>query len=550
MAISPKSSRLLRMVAAEPFLCARSFQHHVRFASRMAPKGRSYKNAVALLNTLQSNRAIVSSISNTSNNMNLYAIPEMLEWTRKAGYEASDFSRRGLKCIHVAGTKGKGSVCAMVDNILRQYRCEQSEIGVVLGNVKKKGLGKIGLYTSPHLMTVRERIRIDGSPISEPLFARYFFELWDRFSDAASASTTPHPDPTSSETKPGYFRYLTIMALHTFMEEGVESAIIECGIGGEYDSTNILPAEAVTTTAITKLGIDHVGMLGDTIDKITWHKAGIMKNGVPSFTVPQLQDAQSVLESRAKEKDVTLEVVNRYSGFDDGTIELGADGEFQKDNASLAMAVSASHLQSLGIQDIPTTSELLSLQQPIPDQFLQGLKTIKWAGRCQVVVTGNITWFIDGAHTVDSIKETGFWYTSKIKAEGAHPPNSMLIFNQQDRHPKPLIQTLLNSIQIDGWGIFTFAAFCANTPFKSEVVNGAKNLVQQRLASELYKLVDRNPCCVECTSIEEAVEVARRVAEDQEQFFVLVTGSLHLVGGLMKVLEQQSKKGRKKTTAL
>ncbi|RAL62439.1 hypothetical protein DID88_005005 [Monilinia fructigena] len=547
MTISPKSPRLLRKVAAEPFLCARSFQHHVRFASRMAPKDRSYEDAVALLNTLQSNRAIVSSISNTSNNMNLYAIPEMLEWTRKAGYEASDFSRRGLKCIHVAGTKGKGSVCAMVENILRQYRCEQFESGVVLGNVKRKSLGKIGLYTSPHLMTVRERIRIDGSPISEPLFARYFFELWDRFSDAASTSTTPHPDPMSSETKPGYFRYLTIMALHTFMEEGVESAIIECGIGGEYDSTNILPAEAVTTTAITKLGIDHVGMLGDTIDKITWHKAGIMKNGVPSFTVPQLQDAQSVLESRAKEKDVTLEVVNRYSGFNDGTIELGADGEFQKDNASLAMAVSASHLQSLGIQDIPTTSELLSLQQPIPDQFLQGLKTIKWAGRCEIMVTGNITWFIDGAHTVDSIKETGLWYTSKIKAEGAHPPNSMLIFNQQDRHPKPLIQTLLNSLQANGCRMFTFATFCTNTPFKSEVIDeGANNLVQQRLASELYKLMDRNPCYVECASIEEAVEVARRVAEDQERFFVLVTGSLHLVGGLMKVLERQSKKGREK----
>ncbi|KAF7867372.1 hypothetical protein EAF04_005455 [Stromatinia cepivora] len=512
----------------------------------MASKGRSYEDAIALLDTLQSNRTIVSSISNTSKDMNLYAIPEMLEWARKAGYETGDFSRRGLKCIHVAGTKGKGSVCAMIDNILRQYRCEESDIGVVVpGDTKRKGLGKIGLYTSPHLMTVRERIRIDGSPISEPLFARYFFELWDRFSDASAASTTPHSNPTSSETKPGYFRYLTIMALHTFMEEGVETAIIECGIGGEYDSTNILPAEAVTTTAITKLGVDHVGMLGDSIDKIAWHKAGIMKKNIPCFTSPQLQAAQSVLENRTKEIGVKLEVVNRHSGFDDGTIELGTEGEFQKDNASLAMAVAASHLQDLCIRDVPTLSGLLTLEQPIPGQFLEGIKTVKWAGRCEVMVTGNITWFIDGAHTVDSIKETGYWYASKLNqaaAEGVSPTKSMLIFNQQDRDPGILIRTLLENIHIP-FRAFDFAAFCTNIPFKSEGVDkGIIDLSQQESASKLYSSLDRSPMCTEYASIEEAVELVHKVSEDEERFFVLVTGSLHLVGGLMKVLEYQSKK--------
>ncbi|ESZ90516.1 hypothetical protein SBOR_9102 [Sclerotinia borealis F-4128] len=536
--------RLIRNVAAEPFLYARSFQHHIRFSSGMASKDRSYEDAIKLLDTLQSNRAIVSSISNTSKDMNLHAIPEMLEWTRKAGYEAGDFSKHGLKCIHVAGTKGKGSVCAMIDSILRRYRYEDGDNGVVPGNTKQKALGKIGLYTSPHLMTVRERIQIDGSPISEILFARYFFELWDRFADAASASDTPHPNPTSSETKPGYFRYLTIMALHTFMKEGVESAIIECGIGGEHDSTNILPAEAVTATAITKLGIDHVGILGDTVDKIAWHKAGIMKRGVPSFTVPQLEEAQFVLESRAKEKYAELKVVNRHSGFNDGTIELGAEGEFQKDNASLAMAVSASHLQALGFEDVPSPSELLSSQQPIPGQFLEGLKSMKLAGRCEVVVTGNITWFIDGAHTVDSIKETGLWYASKVtratEEEVAPDTKSMLIFNQQDRDPKALIVTLLQSISDFRWKSFTFAAFCTNTPFKSEAIKkGDKDLSQQESASKYYSLLDCNQLCMEYASIEEAVELVHRVSKDEERFFVLVTGSLHLVGGLMKVLEQQ-----------
>jgi folylpolyglutamate synthase len=82
------------------------------------------------------------------------------------------------------------------------------------------------------------------------------------------------------------------MALHTFIQEGVETAIIECGTGGEYDSTNILPQGSVTETGITSLGIDHVGMLGATIKEIAWHKAGIMKGGVPAFTVKQSPDAQ------------------------------------------------------------------------------------------------------------------------------------------------------------------------------------------------------------------------------------------------------------------
>jgi folylpolyglutamate synthase len=531
---------------------------------------RSYADALALLDKLQSNRAIVSNISDAKRDMNLDAIPEMLDWTRKAGYEVADFSKRGLRCIHVAGTKGKGSVCAMVDNILRQYRDRRGEDAGAMKEPAERGMGigKIGLYTSPHLMTVRERIRIDGAPISETLFARYFFEIWDRFTRAAAAAstttTTPHIDPASFETKPGYFRYLTIMALHTFIEEGVESAIIECGIGGEYDSTNILPAEAVTVSAITKLGIDHVGMLGDTVDRIAWHKAGIMKTGVPAFTVEQVPEAQTVLERRAAEKGVELSVVGRYAGFDDGSIELGAEGEFQRDNASLATAVASSHLRSLGLENVPPPSEISST---LPDEFRLGLKTIKWPGRCEVIVEDNIDWLIDGAHTVDSISQTRFWYNSKLQQaldEGRPPSKTMLIFNQQDRNPVPLLQVLLRHEARSvahryqrqyprmNLGMFIFAAFCRNTPFTEDIERMREGqeeedvLKQQKIASRFYTHMDRNQLVMEYESVEEAVEMARRIAVDEERVFVLCTGSLHLVGGLMKVLEREKmRKGLK-----
>ncbi|KAM3068325.1 hypothetical protein ACMFMF_009140 [Clarireedia jacksonii] len=531
----------------------------MRYSSSMAATpGRSYEDALALLDKLQSNRMIVSAISDAKRDMNLDAIPEMLDWTRKAGYEVEDFSKRGLRCIHVAGTKGKGSVCAMVDNILRQYQHKEGEDAGMGGESAERDIGKVGLYTSPHLMTVRERIRIDGSPISETLFARYFFELWDRFTRAAAAAstttTTPHVDPASFETKPGYFRYLTIMALHTFLEEGVKSAVIECGIGGEYDSTNILPADAVTVSAITKLGIDHVGMLGDTVDKIAWHKAGIMKRGVPAFTVSQVPEAQAVLERRAAEKEVDLQVVSRYAGFDDGSIELGAEGEFQRDNASLAIAVASSHLRSLGLENVPPPSETRS---SIPSEFRLGLKTIKWPGRCEVIVDNNIEWLIDGAHTIDSIKQTRLWYTSKLKqafSEERLPTKTMLIFNQQERDPLPLIDALLfdglrhlaqgfPSVHV---GMFTYAAFCTNTPFKNDVKKvdatiGKEEgvLKQQEIAAKMYKTLDRNGLLMVYESVEEAVGLARRIAVDEERVFVLCTGSLHLVGGVMKVLERE-----------
>ena len=204
--------------------------------------------------------------------------------------QPSDFDR--LKPIHIAGTKGKGSTSAFVSAILSQYRPSARP-------------SKIGLYTSPHLRFVRERIQLNNQPISEEKFARYFFDVWDRLEAAAKSAETP----TDAPTKPVYFRYLTLMALHAYLEEGVDTAVVECGIGGEYDSTNILARPSVT--AVTSLGIDHVAMLGSTLPEIAWHKAGIFKENVPAFTVPQPKSALAVLHARADERRAPLSATAR-----------------------------------------------------------------------------------------------------------------------------------------------------------------------------------------------------------------------------------------------
>jgi folylpolyglutamate synthase len=537
-------------------------------------RGRTYEDAIALLNSLQSNRAITSSISNAPRDMNFNAIPEMLEWTRKAGYNRRDFAGRGLRCVHVAGTKGKGSTCVMVENLLLQYRKEDTGTNSSRGEVGlgTKGLGKIGLYTSPHLITVRERIRIDGDPISESLFTRYFFELWDRFSHTAAKAS--HPDPESPETKPGYFRYLTLIAFHTFMEEGVQTAIVECGIGGEYDSTNILPPEAVTVSAITRLGIDHVGMLGGTIGEIAWHKAGIMKEGVPLFTVVQEDIAQDVLEKRAAEKGVELSVVNTLPVLVNGEVKMGLDGEFQKDNASLAVAVAASHLRTLGVmEDVPSPTELIKAKEQLPQKFVKGLETTTWQGRWQVLKQGNIEYHIDGAHTTDSIHATTFWFRSKVfeALDETNPPTAtMLIFNQQsDRDAKDLLRTLITSLgqsyqdnparqHLGGLynsvgserpkhkinmatspptKLFTYAAFCRNDLWKVQEEEGERDIGLQKDLAKMYQTLDGNVLNMAYGSIGEAVDLARRVSADEgERLLVLVTGSLYLVGGLLEVL--------------
>ena len=115
-------------------------------------------------------------------------------------------------------------------------------------------------------MEVRERIRIDGRPLSQPDFARYFFECWDKLRGEADEESTAMPT---------YFRFLTLMAFHVFLRENVQAAVVEVGIGGAYDATNILERPAVC--GVSSLGFDHQAILGETLPEIAWHKCGIFK---------------------------------------------------------------------------------------------------------------------------------------------------------------------------------------------------------------------------------------------------------------------------------
>ncbi|KAK1238267.1 hypothetical protein MKX07_006413 [Trichoderma sp. CBMAI-0711] len=494
---------------------------------------RSYDEALSKLALLQSNRIITSlfetpSTSTTTTtksspqtaaqDLNAAAIPEMVEWLRRAGYSQADLAR--MKHIHVSGTKGKGSVCAYATAMLAKYRRN----------------GDVGTYTSPHLVHVRERIAINGEPVSREEFAAAFFEVWDRLTEAAIAAGMPAAEAQGAASKPFYFRFLTIMAWHIFLKRGIRDVVIECGIGGEYDSTNVLPKEAVSAAVIAQLGIDHVAMLGDTVEKIAWHKAGILKAGVKGFTM-RLRDqpgVMDVLRERAAEKDAVLVEVEEEEVERWGGVEGNLKGDFQKRNQALAVLAVREHL-GLGGGGGGGDKPL----EDVPMEMVEGLREAKLRGRCEVVDDGEAEWLLDGAHTKDSLEEVAKWAIQQHRASADEP--LILVFNQQERNIAQLLEGFVGACRREAGreDVFRYALFTRNEVAKPAAGEERDVLVQEQAADKMRELMPGCEVRV-LDNTADAVAEARRLARGragEEKRRVLVTGSLHLVGSILQVLE-------------
>jgi len=243
------------------------------------------------------------------------------------------------KVIHVAGTNGKGSVCAMIDSILRT-----------------QGYGS-GLFTSPHLVTFRERIRVNGEMISKDAVANGLTTIRDLVSD-----WNPHPT---------FFEIATALALKHFSNAEIEIAILETGMGGRLDATNAVQSNV---SVITPIDLDHQKWLGQTLREIATEKAGIIKPSIPVVCSAQRPEAEEVIRSCALESEASLQFVNE--SYNRTTIAL--PGTRQKQNAALTIA--ALRAGKIDIDDAA---------------IAQGLANIEWPARFQRWDERTI---IDGAH--------------------------------------------------------------------------------------------------------------------------------------------------------
>ncbi|KAG8876239.1 Folylpolyglutamate synthetase [Serendipita sp. 405] len=503
-----------------------SFRFSVRTMST-----RTFNDAVDKLNSLQSNYAAIEASRASGGRMTQYAKHEMIEYLGRIGYSVTDLNQ--LNVIHVTGTKGKGSTCAFVDSIIRSTTPHR----------------KIGLFTSPHLVSVRERIRINGVPISEEDFVRFFFEVWDRLeqNDQREYSSTP--------PKPMYFKFLNLMAYHAFLTLKVDTTILEVGVGGEYDSTNIVPKPIVT--GVTSLGLDHVIILGATLDKIAWQKGGIYKEDVPAYTVPQPPEALEVLRSRAMEKMASsFHVVHPIPEL--SSLPLGLAGKHQLQNATLALHLADTYLKAQG----DVQGDIAQLTEPLNEAYMRGLRATKWPGRCQTVPDpddSKSTWFLDGAHTVESLTSCAEWFVSPglgIKPEATR----VLIFNcTHGRSGAELLGALqagfkaqiqLHESATPAEQLFDHVIFCPNVTYSDGTFKGEftqkgldeKDLAQLKTQTELanaWKIMI--PTFPEARihvvpSIEHAVKTVKHLRSTQDTpVDALVTGSLLLVGGLIDV---------------
>lgn len=281
------------------------------------------------------------------------------------------------KVIHVAGTNGKGSVCAFLQSI-----------------GKESGY-RTGMFISPHLVTTRERFCIDGSILSEEAFVEAFNWLSDKIVEYRRVA----PDYC-----PTYFERLFFMGIYVFVKAHVDILILETGLGGRLDTTNVVNDPVVTV--ITEIGLDHMAYLGDTIEEIASEKAGIIKAGIPVVFSDRKRVVSEIIQKKTRElgckchtvskndykineiqkKFIDFSVVSRY--YDYGRLIADTTAAYQAENAAVA------------VRTVEVLKEDCGFGKFTVESVREGIRKMHWACRMEEVQPGV---FIDGAHNEDGI---------------------------------------------------------------------------------------------------------------------------------------------------
>lgn len=364
--------------------------------------------------------------------------------------------------VHVAGTNGKGSTSAYIDSILRSSGY------------------KVGRYTSPHLRDFRERIHINGSPVSAKWVAEFVAVHWGRI----------------VEKKYSYFEVTTALAFHAFARAKVDLAVIEVGLGGRFDATNVINP---VVSVITRIARDHEHVLGHTAAEIAFEKAGIVKPGVPVVIGPLVEEAESRIQEIADERlaplwsaaEVLSEVSERKA--ERGGLRVPLSGNHQLTNLATALAT-IEVLRSSGV-DVST------------QDIRGGVSRTQWPARFQIAkYAGTVVY--DAGHNPDGANAIVATWKQVFAAQ-----KCVCVFNTRpDKNHEEMIAVL--SEIVSGW------VFCPmpDSPFISR--------------DDLLALASRRTQPADwCDSPEDAMQAARVRAGSGG--VILVTGSHYLVGAVI-----------------
>ncbi|XCP86322.1 folylpolyglutamate synthase/dihydrofolate synthase family protein [Roseburia hominis] len=360
-------------------------------------------------------------------------IEDIPKFTEKHTFEHTrEFMRRlGNPCrtkkvLHVAGTNGKGSVCAYMQAILlccsaclserpvdvhlgSQAYLSEGPVDLHLGG-QTDSSGGVGLFTSPHLVKLNERIRINGTEISDEDFLKVFEKVL----------SVVHEMEADGIAHPSYFEFLYGMGMTAFERAGVEYVILETGLGGRLDATNSF--ETPLVSVITSIGLDHTAILGDTISQIAAEKAGIIRRGVPVIYDGSVPEAAAVIRQTAEkvgapcrevancafkileitEKDIAFSLVNEY---DNNTVwRVRGTGVYQAMNATLAITA---------MKEIFGHAREGEISGRIDDvRWSKALSEVTWPGRMEEVLPGVI---LDGAHNLAAVRK----FVESVRAQDA-----------------------------------------------------------------------------------------------------------------------------------
>ncbi|CAI8586218.1 unnamed protein product [Vicia faba] len=480
-----------------------------------------------------------------------------------------------MKIIHVAGTKGKGSTCTFTESILRNCGF------------------RTGLFTSPHLIDIRERFRLNGIEICREKFLAYFWWCYDRLKEKTDDNIP----------MPNYFRFLALLAFKIFAAEQVDVAIMEVGLGGKYDATNVVKAPIVC--GITSLGYDHMEILGNTLGEIAGEKAGIFKDWIPAFTVTQPEEAMRVLEEKASKLNVPLQVAPPLDAKLLDGLTLGLEGEHQYLNAGLAIALCSTWLKRTG--HLGDTN--LERTDTLPEQFIKGLTSASLQGRAQIVTdthfkseqSNELVFYLDGAHSPESMEVCARWFSLAIRENNPdqtlfhrqidNPKSSheivktqqgergfqrkstpILLFNCLTvRDPQLLLPRLMETcadhgvyfkkaLFVPSLSVFNKVGSQASTTLTDSKVDlswqfdlqrawenlmqGNKGKITDTVSEELKDDTEMSDSNYEHSAVFSSLPVAIKWLRDRSQqnqsvrFQVLVTGSLHLVGDVLKLVKK------------